>query len=44
MKRQKFSREYKLEAVKQVREQGVSSAQVGTGFGYQPERSEPLGT
>jgi transposase len=26
MKRQKFSREYKLEAVKQVRDRGVSSA------------------
>jgi len=28
MKRQRFSREYKLEAVKQVRERGVSSARV----------------
>jgi hypothetical protein len=33
MKRQKFSREYKLEAVKQVRERGVSSAQVARGLG-----------
>jgi transposase-like protein len=32
MKRQKFSREYKLEAVKQVRERGVSS-EVAQGFG-----------
>ena len=33
MKRQKFSREYKLEAVKQVRERGVSSAQVARDLG-----------
>jgi len=36
MKRQKFSREYKLEAVKQVREQGVSSAQVARELGISP--------
>ena len=33
MKRQKFSAEYKLEAVKQVLERGVSSAQVGRDLG-----------
>jgi hypothetical protein len=33
MKRQKFSREYKLEAVKQVRERGVSSAAVAPYLG-----------
>ena len=33
MKRQRFSREYKLEAVKQVRERGVSSAQVARDLG-----------
>ena len=33
MKRQKFSREYKLEAVKQVRERDVSSAQVARDLG-----------
>jgi transposase len=33
MKRQKFSREYKLEAVKQVRERGVSSAQIAKELG-----------
>ncbi len=33
MKRQKFSREYKLEAVRQVREQNVSSAQVARDLG-----------
>ena len=36
MKRQKFSREYKLEAVKQVREQGVSAAQVARDLGIGP--------
>ena len=33
MKRQRCSREYKLEAVKQVRERGVSSAQVARDLG-----------
>ena len=33
MKRQKFSREYKLEAVKQVRDRQVSSAQVAKELG-----------
>ena len=33
MKRQKFSREYKLEAVKQVRERDVSAAQVARDLG-----------
>jgi len=33
MKRQRFSREYKLEAVKQVRERGVPSAQVARDLG-----------
>ena len=33
MKRQKFSREYKLEAVRQVREQKVPSAQVARDLG-----------
>src|ERR1019366_1618338 len=33
MKRLKFSREYKLEAVKRVRERGVSSAQVTRDLG-----------
>jgi transposase len=36
MKRQKFSREYKLEAVRQVREQRVSSAQVARDLGIGP--------
>ena len=36
MKRQKFSREYKLEAVKQVREQEVSAAQVARDLGIGP--------
>ena len=33
MKRQKFSREYKLEAVKQVRDRGVPGAQVARELG-----------
>ena len=33
MKRQRFSREYKLEAVKQVRERGISSSQVARDLG-----------
>ena len=33
MKRQRFSREYKLEAVKQVRERDVSAAQVAPDLG-----------
>jgi transposase-like protein len=33
MKRQNFGREYKLEAVKQVRERDISSAQVARDFG-----------
>lgn len=33
MKRQRFSREYKLEAVKQVRDRGVSSAVVARELG-----------
>jgi len=33
MKRQKFSREHKLEAVKRVRERGVSSAQAAQDLG-----------
>lgn len=33
MKRQKYSREYKLEAVRLVRERGVSSAQVARDLG-----------
>lgn len=33
MKRQRFSREYKLEAVKQVHERGVPSAQVARDLG-----------
>ena len=36
MKRQKFSREYKLEAVKQVRERDVSAAQVARDLGIGP--------
>ena len=33
MKRQRFSREYKLEAVKQVRDRGVASAVVARELG-----------
>jgi len=36
MKRQRFSREYKLEAARQVRERGVSSAQVARDLGISP--------
>ena len=36
IKRQKFRREYKLEAVRQVREQRVSSAQVARDLGIGP--------
>jgi transposase len=36
MKKQRFSREYKLEAVKQVRERHVSSAQVARDLGIRP--------
>jgi transposase len=36
MKRHGFRREYKLEAVKQVRERDVSSARVGRDFGISP--------
>jgi transposase-like protein len=43
MKRQKFSRESRLEAVKQVREQGVSSAQFARDLGISPNRSVVVG-
>jgi transposase len=36
MKRQRFSREYKLEAVRHVRERGVASAQVTRDLGIGP--------
>jgi transposase len=36
MKRQRFGREYKLEAVKQVRDRGVSSAQVARNLEIDP--------
>ncbi len=41
MRRQKLSREYKLEAVKQVRERGVQRPG-GPGFGHWVERGQPL--
>ena len=43
MQRWKFSRKFKIEAVKLVRERGVSVAQVGPGPGGSRERAAQMG-